>query len=76
MKQRTTYLVDLDLQLAVEDVVRTAKADGMKNMPEMICFNIARHKDFSKLTPNQAERFVLVMKGLIGINHVQEELHP
>lgn len=46
----------------------------MTNMPEMICYNIARHKDVSKLTRSQAERFVLVMKGLIGVNHVQEEL--
>ncbi|WP_281928526.1 hypothetical protein [Roseibium album] len=76
MKQRHTYLVDLDLQLAVEDVVRTARDDGMKNMPEMICYNIAKHEDFTLLTPSQAERFVLVMKGLIGVNHVQEELHP
>lgn len=76
MKERYTYILDVSLQLAVEDVYNTAKADGMEHMPEMICYNIARHQDPTKLTPEQAERFVRAMKDLLGINHVQKELRP
>ena len=74
MRERYTHLLDVSLQLAVEDVVSAASADKMDNLPELICYNIARHEDPTRLTPEQAERFVVKMKDLLGVHHVHRAM--
>lgn len=62
------------LREAVIDVVHDARRDGLNDIPELVCFNIALHTNPHALTDEQAERFVTRMKRLISVCHVQRSL--
>lgn len=72
--QKYMFITERSLILSIEDVTNKARAAGLINLPEMICYNIARHQNPSHLSTDQAERYIETMKGLIGVYHVQKAM--
>lgn len=60
------------IAVTVADAIKTAREEGLGKMPEIVCFDIARHVTFETLTQHQAHEFSWRMKRLISAHRLQK----
>ncbi len=64
------------VQAQIEDIIKEVDANGMQRLMRFVCYNIARHRDPTRLTDEEGRRFVFKMKKMNSAKYLQKKLKP